>query len=191
MAAAAVALPGDRVGHRAGLAVHGNLTKSKVAADGCPTPHVSHKAAKARTPMTSFSRTALCVWVLTALSAGCASGKKRYEPADEHVGRASTEVDKVFRTSVPGLSITRTAQGQIAVQVIQGPTSFYSSNAPLYVVDEQPFQPGPGGVLSGLSPHDIQSIKLLKDPAETGIYGIRGANGVVVITTKKPPKSSG
>lgn len=137
----------------------------------------------------SLSRAALSVWVLSAL-AGCAS-RKPIVPA-EGIERSTIEpVDKAFRITAPGLSITRTPEGRIAVQLIRGPSSFYSSNAPLYVIDDMPFQPGPGGVLIGVNPHDIESIKVLKDPAETGIYGIRGANGVIVITMKKVGKSSG
>lgn len=134
----------------------------------------------------SSSRAALSVWVLIALAAGCAS-RNRQEPDRNPIG----PTDQVFRSTAPGLSITRTAEGRIAVQLLRGPSSFYSSNAPLYIVDDQPFQPGPGGVLSGVNPHDIESIKLLQNPADTGIYGIRGANGVIVITTKKPGKRSG
>jgi len=58
----------------------------------------------------------------------------------------------------------------------------------VYVVDDVPVQPGPGGALIVINPHDIESIKVLKDPAETGIYGMRGANGVILITTKRPGK---
>ena len=43
----------------------------------------------------------------------------------------------------------------------------------------------PGGALKGINPHDIQSIQVLKDPSETTVYGVRGANGVIVITTKR------
>jgi TonB-dependent SusC/RagA subfamily outer membrane receptor len=140
----------------------------------------------------SFSRAALCTSALIAL-AGCAG--TRQEPAGELATAADTAkiepADKIFQTSVPGLSVTRTSDGRIAVQLIQGPTSFYSSNTPLYLIDEVPIQPGPGGVLVGVNPHDIESIKVLKDPADTAIYGIRGANGVILISTKKPGKSGG
>ncbi|MGQ0640581.1 MAG: TonB-dependent receptor plug domain-containing protein [Gemmatimonadaceae bacterium] len=136
--------------------------------------------------ITSAPRSALSVWLLIALAAGCARNSQN-EPEPGAIG----PTDRVFRSTTPGLSVTRTPEGRIAVQLIRGPSSFYSSNAPLYVVDDQPFQPGPGGVLTGLNPHDIETIKLLKDPAETGIYGIRGANGVILITTKKPGKKSG
>jgi len=54
----------------------------------------------------------------------------------------------------------------------------------LYVIDDVPIAPGSTGILTGINPYDIETIKVLKDPADTGIYGIRGANGVILITTK-------
>lgn len=131
--------------------------------------------------MTSFPRAALSAWLFIALATACARN------AGQDPDRSVIEpVDKVFRITAPGLSISRTAGGGIAVQILRGPTSFYSSSAPLYVIDGTPFQPGPGGVLTGVNPHDIESIQLLRDPAETGVYGMRGANGVILIKTKKP-----
>ncbi len=130
------------------------------------------------------SRAALSVCALAVLVAGCA--KKR----DPDPGKLET-VEDVFRASAPGLRITRTPNGGIAVELVRGPSSFYSSNEPLYVIDGTPFQPGPGGALTGVNPHDIESIKVLKDPADVAVYGMRGANGVILITTKRPGKSSG
>ena len=132
----------------------------------------------------SLVRAKLSVWLVVALAAACA---RKHQDSD----RSTIEpIEMVLRVTAPGLSVTRTPNGGIAVQILQGPTSFYSSNAPLYLLDDEPFQPGAGGVLTGLNPHDIESIKLLKDPAETGIYGMRGANGVIVIKTKRLPRSS-
>jgi TonB-dependent SusC/RagA subfamily outer membrane receptor len=54
-----------------------------------------------------------------------------------------------------------------------------------------PITPGPGGALNGINPYDIESIRVLKNPADIAIYGMRGANGVIVITMKKPGKRSG
>ena len=90
-----------------------------------------------------------------------------------------------------GATILRVApnNGGISIQ-IRGPSSFYGSNEPLYIIDETPITAAPGGVLIGINPHDIESIKVLKDPAETGVYGMRGANGVILITTKRRRKSS-
>jgi TonB-dependent SusC/RagA subfamily outer membrane receptor len=55
----------------------------------------------------------------------------------------------------------------------------------LYVLDGVAIEPGPGGSLSGISPYDIESIRVLKDPTDLTMYGSRGANGVIVIKTKK------
>jgi TonB-dependent SusC/RagA subfamily outer membrane receptor len=56
----------------------------------------------------------------------------------------------------------------------------------LYVIDGVPITPGPGGSLSGINPSDIASIEVLKDAVSTTMYGSRGANGVILIKTKKP-----
>jgi TonB-dependent SusC/RagA subfamily outer membrane receptor len=143
----------------------------------------------------SFPRAALAGCVLVGLLAGCASGTARRDRPDEPV--VTTEdlatrgepIEKVLQEKVPGLLVTRTADGGIALQ-IRGPSSFISNNEPLYVIDEVPVRPGPGGALMGVNPHDVESIRVLKDPADTGIYGVRGANGVIVVTTKRPPKGT-
>src|SRR5204862_5918563 len=63
---------------------------------------------------------------------------------------------------------------------VRGGMSITGDNSPLYIVDGVQVENG----LTTLSPQDIQSIDVLKDAAATAIYGARGANGVVVITTK-------
>lgn len=65
--------------------------------------------------------------------------------------------------------------------LIRGISSINAGIEPLYILDGMPFN----GPLSLINPYDIESIKILKNPSETSIYGIRGGNGVVVITTKK------
>ena len=78
--------------------------------------------------------------------------------------------------------------GGIALR-IRGGTSVTATNEPLYVVDGVPITVG-GGTSAGrnplnfLNPNDIESITVLKDASSTAIYGSRGANGVVMITTK-------
>ena len=142
----------------------------------------------------SLPRAALSACVLVGLAAGCASGNTRREPvggptataADiEHSG--SRPIEDVLQAKAPGVLVTRAADGGIAVQ-IRGVSSFYSSNEPLYVIDGVPMRAGPGGGLTGVNPYDIESIEVLKNPQDTGIYGIRGANGVIVIKTKRPGK---
>jgi TonB-dependent SusC/RagA subfamily outer membrane receptor len=94
-------------------------------------------------------------------------------------------IEKVLEGRVAGVTVTRTDGGGIAVR-IRGVSSFLGGNEPLYVLDGIPIQPGPGGSLTGINPHDIASIEVLKNPADVAIYGVRGANGVIVIKTKRP-----
>lgn len=65
---------------------------------------------------------------------------------------------------------------------MRGSGSITASNEPLYVVDGFPLM---DGNISDLNPSDIESMEILKDASSTAIYGSRGANGVVMITTKK------
>ena len=81
-----------------------------------------------------------------------------------------------------GVQVT-TAEGSPDADVrirVRGGGSITQDNSPLYIVDGVQVENG----LSTLSPQDIQSIDVLKDAAATAIYGARGANGVVIITTK-------
>ena len=83
---------------------------------------------------------------------------------------------------------------------VRGANSFTTSSQPLYIVDGIPFGTDPNGVpasgandgqnqsqnpLSMINPNDIEKIEVLKDASATAIYGSRGANGVVIITTRK------
>ena len=126
--------------------------------------------------------------------AACASGPQTGHSAVERPATAADDsrddgLVKVLRAGAPGLNITRTAKGEIAVQLMRGPSSFYSSNGPLFLVDDVPYTPSAGGTLAGINPYDIESIKALTKPDETAMYGVRGANGVIVIKLKKPGKS--
>jgi TonB-dependent SusC/RagA subfamily outer membrane receptor len=123
---------------------------------------------------------------------GCAShqqgGVAATSPPREPDSSATSVKDPfdLLRSRSPGLMVTRAADGSVAVQLLQPPTSVNSSAEPLYLVDDVPFKPGPGGALNGISPYDIVSIQALRRPEDIGIYGMRGANGVIVIKTKKP-----
>lgn len=67
---------------------------------------------------------------------------------------------------------------------IRGRRSIAASNDPLYVIDGIP-QTSTGGAIFDINPQDIESMEILKDAAATAIYGSRGANGVIIITTKR------
>ena len=76
--------------------------------------------------------------------------------------------------------------GQSPVVRIRGRRSLSASNDPLYVVDGIPVTSSvAGGAIADIAPQDIQSMEILKDAAATAIYGSRGANGVILITTKR------
>lgn len=96
-------------------------------------------------------------------------------------------IEQLLMARVPGLLVMRMPDGSVAMQ-IRGATTIHGSNAPLYVVDGVPIQAGPNGSLTGLNPYDIASIEVLKDAASTAMYGVRGANGVIVIKTKRPER---
>jgi TonB-dependent SusC/RagA subfamily outer membrane receptor len=145
-------------------------------------------------------RSFLSCGLLVGLLSGCASGNagdpagtpKPLPPSDrtivtaEDIDRSNTSGDPIERAlaaKVPGVLITRTADGGIAIR-LRGQTSLMGSNEPLYVIDDVPIQAGPGGALVGINPHDIASIEVLKDAASLSFYGVRGANGVILIKTK-------
>lgn len=138
---------------------------------------------------------------IAALVVGCAHGNRgtpaatASSPAPDGTTLSSKEIhpapgdpiEKVLQGRVSGVTVTRGADGGVAVQ-IRGQSSFMGGSQPLYLIDGVAVEPGPGGSLSGLSPYDIESIQVLKNPADLTMYGSRGANGVIVIKTKKPGK---
>jgi len=98
---------------------------------------------------------------------------------DQHVVRAEQFLVGRFA----GVEVIPMAGGGVAVR-IRGQNSLVLSTEPLYVVDGVPINAEPGGALKWLDPHEIQRIEVLKDIGSTAFYGIRGANGVILITTK-------
>ncbi|WP_258104186.1 TonB-dependent receptor [Marinoscillum sp. MHG1-6] len=121
---------------------------------------------------------------------------------EENVARQSTTVDQLLQGRAAGVQVTGGGQPGSGISVkIRGTNSLRGNNEPLYVVDgiiissagedaasassdgnaSQSNQNG----LNGINPRDIESIEVLKDASATAIYGSRGANGVVLITTRK------
>ncbi len=95
--------------------------------------------------------------------------------------------DQLIQGKVAGVQISSSGspQGGSAVR-IRGGSSLSASNDPLIIVDGLPLDTGQG--ISFLNPNDIESVSVLKDAASTSIYGARGANGVIIYTTKKGSK---
>ena len=107
--------------------------------------------------------------------------------SDELSRRSANESpEKALQGRFPGVDVSQGNDGGLVIR-IRGATGFGGNNDPLYVVDGMPITPGPGGSLAGFTAEDIATIKVLKDPASLSMYGSRGANGVILITTKKKP----
>lgn len=83
----------------------------------------------------------------------------------------------------PGVEVRQQANGTPSIR-IRGSRSFRSSEEPLIVVDGIP-QANGGQALMDLSPQDVHSIDVLKDAAATSVFGSRGANGVILIATRR------
>lgn len=113
-----------------------------------------------------------------------------------------TSVSSKELSKVPVSDVTQALTGRMAGVMVQqsegtpgasisvrvrGGISITQSNEPLYIIDGFPSEDG----MSTLDPAEIETIDVLKDASATAIYGARGANGVVVITTKNGSKSGG
>ena len=105
--------------------------------------------------------------------------------ASDVIQSASASIDKMLQGRIAGLTIidntNDSPEASVTVRV-RGISSINGSNAPLIVVDGVPM--GDAGNLTSVNPNIIESIEVLKDASATAIYGSRGANGVIMITTK-------
>src|SRR5690606_27383868 len=92
-------------------------------------------------------------------------------------------VAQAIQGSIPGIQIQQTTSGSSPEEsiVIRGRNSILASNTPLIVLDGIPY----GGSLNDINPNDIESIEILKDASSAAIYGSRGSNGVILITSLK------
>jgi TonB-linked SusC/RagA family outer membrane protein len=97
--------------------------------------------------------------------------------------KSVSNVAQALIGEVSGVTVTRTSgkPGASASIRIRGFSSIQGNSAPLYVVDGIPFS----GDINAINPNDIESTTILKDASATAIYGARGANGVVLISTRK------
>jgi TonB-linked SusC/RagA family outer membrane protein len=97
-----------------------------------------------------------------------------------------TNVLHAMEGAVPGVTITQTSAvpGTSANILVRGQNSITANTGPLIVVDGIPFNKA-GGLTNDINPNDIASIEILKDASAVAIYGTNGANGVILITTKR------
>ena len=96
--------------------------------------------------------------------------------------RPVTTALEAMQGKIAGVDITsNTRPGVLGDITIRGVRSLTASNTPLFVVDNIPLSTG---TIDNIDPNDIESIDVLKDASATAIYGSRGANGVVIVTTR-------
>lgn len=130
------------------------------------------------------------------------SGAVSQIKSDELMKGGAIDIAHGLQGKIAGVQV-RQSDGSPGAGVsitVRGANSFTTSSQPLYIVDGIPFGTDPNGApssdansgnnqqtspLSMINPNDIEKIEVLKDASATAIYGSRGANGVVIITTKK------
>lgn len=103
---------------------------------------------------------------------------------DDIIKNTNLNFDQALQGRVAGMVVT-TSDGQVGAEanvIIRGNNSLTQSSAPLYVIDGFPTE---SSFAAALNPSDIESVDVLKDASAAAIYGARGANGVIVITTKR------
>lgn len=102
------------------------------------------------------------------------------------IEKNTTEITKALQGEVAGVQVINGSgqPGSSASIVIRGIGSVNSSSAPLYVVDGVPYS----GYAASIDPQDIESMNIMKDATASALYGARGANGVIIITTRKGKK---
>ena len=116
------------------------------------------------------------------------TGSASMVKAETIEARVSTNVTTALAGTAPGVQVISSsgdpADNGASIR-IRGVGSMSASNAPLYIVDGMPYD----GSIADINPNDVESMSVLKDAAASAIYGARGANGVVLITTKRASSS--
>lgn len=116
--------------------------------------------------------------------AGSTSGAVTTVTEDETSSSNQLHIDELLRGRVAGLEVISTASG--VTYRLRGKGSILSDQEPLFIVDGVPTSSAQlPSALMGVSTEDIRQIDVLKDVASTSIYGMRGAGGVIIITTRR------
>jgi TonB-dependent starch-binding outer membrane protein SusC len=116
---------------------------------------------------------------------GEATGGTSSLSGEELTAQRVNNVEELLDGRVPGLLVTRTGDGALSVRV-RGVRSLLGNNEPLVVIDGIPMNaPTVSQALSGLAPQSVARIDVLKDAGSTAAFGSRGANGVILVTTKR------
>ena len=119
-----------------------------------------------------------------AVTQACASARDPEPPiGDRPIESSGRQMEELFAGRFPGVEVMRASGGGINIR-IRGTNTFTGNTDPLYIIDGARVQSGPGGLLF-LDPSEIRNIEVLKDIGSTAVYGSEGANGVIIITTKR------
>ncbi len=119
------------------------------------------------------------------------TGSVGYLDAEKLNETPSTTVAGALQGKMAGLMVTPSAKpGDDATVRVRGINTINSGASPIYVIDGLVMD-GDFGSFNSINPNDIESIQVLKDASATAIYGSRGANGVILVTTKKGRKGEG
>ena len=102
-------------------------------------------------------------------------------------GREDQSVEQMLTGRFPGVTVDHAAGGGLRIGIRGGANSMSGGEEPLIIVDDVPLPQGNGGVIY-VNPSDIAKIEVLKNPSDTALYGMRGANGVIKVTTKVHPR---
>ena len=170
------------------LNVPSNVTKAKVTYVGYQPQTVDLQ--NGMTVKLESSSTALDEMVVVAYGTATKeslTGSVAVVGAKEIEDRPVSSVTAALEGNAPGVRVNNSVgyPGSAPEIRIRGFNSINGSNAPLYVVDGVPYD----GSISDLNPQDIESMSVLKDAASSALYGNKGANGVILITTKRAKQS--
>lgn len=147
------------------------------------------------TSLLRFGRRLVLPALLVSVTACASASGTNYPELDELMARQPDDPDEVTAEDIDQAPRAPLLQGRIAgVQVIptsggiqiriRGASSIHGSTEPLYILDGVAVDPDPNGTIP-VAINDIESIRVLKDAVDTTMYGSRGANGVIVIKTKR------
>ena len=93
-------------------------------------------------------------------------------------------IEQLLMARAPGLEVRSAGQGRFTL-LLRGRPSLSEPREPLVVIDGMQFGENGAEVLAAMTPRDVKRVEVLKDASSTGVYGTRGANGVLVVTTRR------
>ncbi|MBX2815416.1 MAG: TonB-dependent receptor plug domain-containing protein [Saprospiraceae bacterium] len=136
--------------------------------------------------MTALPQGIIFLILLTIVLAGCGPANAAYSSA--HNAQTVRTINRVMDLmshlqQLPGLTVS--GQGQNATVVVRGAQTLNTGIEPLFVLNGQQISGSYASLYTMVSMHDVASIDVLSNPGDIGMYGARGANGVIVIRTKQ------